>query len=218
MRGSSTGGVSTEPTLAATPSPRPSPSSPRPVLLPEQTVAERMTGISHTDDAMAIIMAATSDSVELLGLTTCFGNVPADLATRNALSLLERRGRPYVPPTPPFPLFRRPCQSLPEQSPSPLPEISQALIAAPWPLLHSGVPDGSWPASMAHRPLPPICPRFSSSLPWGLPSLAHYSPSHLALFAFPVCFPSSLPLCTPPRGLHASRLPFLQLHHWDSAV
>jgi len=41
------------------------------------------------DDAMAIFYAAAAPDIELLGLTTIFGNVTTKTATRNALRLLE---------------------------------------------------------------------------------------------------------------------------------
>lgn len=41
------------------------------------------------DDAMAILYALADPGVELVGLTTVFGNVPEATATRNALALLE---------------------------------------------------------------------------------------------------------------------------------
>lgn len=41
------------------------------------------------DDAMAIFYAAAAPDIELLGLTTIFGNVTTHVATRNALRLLE---------------------------------------------------------------------------------------------------------------------------------
>lgn len=44
------------------------------------------------DDAMAIIFAARHPDVELVGLTTVFGNVPVETATRNALALVEHCG------------------------------------------------------------------------------------------------------------------------------
>ncbi len=44
------------------------------------------------DDAMAIALACAHPQIELLGLTTVFGNVSVDLATRNALSILEQFG------------------------------------------------------------------------------------------------------------------------------
>ncbi len=47
------------------------------------------TGI---DDAMAIVYAARSPELELVGLTTCFGNIPVQDATRNSLLMLEKLG------------------------------------------------------------------------------------------------------------------------------
>lgn len=44
------------------------------------------------DDAMAILYAALDPGIELLALTTVFGNVPVETATRNALWLVERAG------------------------------------------------------------------------------------------------------------------------------
>ncbi len=45
------------------------------------------------DDAMAILYACLDPSIELLGLTTIFGNVTTDIATRNSLALLELAGQ-----------------------------------------------------------------------------------------------------------------------------
>ena len=65
------------------------------------------------DDAMAIAYAAAHPDLDLIGLTTVFGNVPVATATRNALGIVEmagRRvpvaegaGRPLVRPPPPPP-------------------------------------------------------------------------------------------------------------------
>ena len=44
------------------------------------------------DDAMAIFTAMAHPEIELLGLTTTFGNVSVDQATTNALSLVEMAG------------------------------------------------------------------------------------------------------------------------------
>lgn len=49
------------------------------------------------DDAMAIFVALRSPELDLLGLTTIFGNVYTSLATRNALHLLEAVGRTGIP-------------------------------------------------------------------------------------------------------------------------
>lgn len=46
------------------------------------------------DDAMAIFYAASCPEIELVGLTTVFGNVDVKVATRNALHLVEMLGRP----------------------------------------------------------------------------------------------------------------------------
>lgn len=49
------------------------------------------------DDALAIFLALASPEVEVVGLTTVFGNVAVDLCTRNALALLEIAGRDDIP-------------------------------------------------------------------------------------------------------------------------
>ncbi|GAB4858957.1 Probable uridine nucleosidase 2 [Ancistrocladus abbreviatus] len=49
------------------------------------------------DDAMAIFVALQSPEVEVIGLTTIYGNVYTTLATRNALHLLETAGRNDIP-------------------------------------------------------------------------------------------------------------------------
>jgi purine nucleosidase len=49
------------------------------------------------DDAVAILLACASPELELLGLTTVFGNCAVDVATRNALVLLDVAGRPDIP-------------------------------------------------------------------------------------------------------------------------
>ncbi|OMO89267.1 hypothetical protein CCACVL1_07950 [Corchorus capsularis] len=49
------------------------------------------------DDAMAIFLALRSPEVEIIGLTTIYGNVYTTLATRNALHLLEVAGRTDIP-------------------------------------------------------------------------------------------------------------------------
>jgi len=67
------------------------------------------------DDAMAIFYAAAHPEIELIGLTTVFGNVPVAVATRNALRLAEMTGQripvaegagvPLVQALPPHPDF-----------------------------------------------------------------------------------------------------------------
>ncbi|KAL2903999.1 putative uridine nucleosidase 2 [Bienertia sinuspersici] len=49
------------------------------------------------DDAMAIFVALQSPEVEVIGLTTIYGNVYTTLATRNALHLLEVAERSDIP-------------------------------------------------------------------------------------------------------------------------
>lgn len=49
------------------------------------------------DDAMAIFVALQSPEVDVIGLTTIYGNVYTTLATRNALHLLEIAGRTDIP-------------------------------------------------------------------------------------------------------------------------
>lgn len=49
------------------------------------------------DDAMAIFVALQSPEVEVIGLTTIYGNVYTSLATRNALHLLEFAERDDIP-------------------------------------------------------------------------------------------------------------------------
>ncbi|MEZ5589868.1 MAG: nucleoside hydrolase [Gammaproteobacteria bacterium] len=46
------------------------------------------------DDAQAILLAASHPALQLIGLTTVFGNVPVTLATANALRLTELIGQP----------------------------------------------------------------------------------------------------------------------------
>ncbi|TYI10782.1 hypothetical protein ES332_A09G164200v1 [Gossypium tomentosum] len=49
------------------------------------------------DDSMAILMAFQNPEVDILGLSTVFGNVRTENATRNALLLCEIAGCPSVP-------------------------------------------------------------------------------------------------------------------------
>src|SRR5690606_39957053 len=49
------------------------------------------------DDAMAILFAFAAPELEVVGLTTIFGNVQTDLATQNALRLVEFAGHPHIP-------------------------------------------------------------------------------------------------------------------------
>ena len=49
------------------------------------------------DDTMAIFLALRSPELELVGLTTVFGNSNVDATTRNALNLLHVAGRTDIP-------------------------------------------------------------------------------------------------------------------------
>lgn len=49
------------------------------------------------DDSMTILMAFRAPTVEIIGLTTIFGNTTTKNATQNALLLCERAGHPEVP-------------------------------------------------------------------------------------------------------------------------
>lgn len=60
----------------------------------EKVIIDTDPGI---DDSVAIMMAFQAPSVQVLGLTTIFGNCTTLYATRNALSLCERAGHPEVP-------------------------------------------------------------------------------------------------------------------------
>jgi hypothetical protein len=55
-------------------------------------------GGGGTDDAMAIFVALRSPELEVLGLTTTFGNVHTALATRNALHLVRAASSSPTPP------------------------------------------------------------------------------------------------------------------------
>lgn len=60
----------------------------------EKVIIDTDPGI---DDSMAILMAFQSPELDILGLTTIFGNVTTEDATRNALILCEIAGCPDVP-------------------------------------------------------------------------------------------------------------------------
>ena len=61
---------------------------------PRKIIIDTDPGI---DDTMAIYFALRSPELEVIGLTTIFGNVHTTLATTNALRLLEIAGRPDIP-------------------------------------------------------------------------------------------------------------------------
>ncbi len=62
--------------------------------MPRSLIIDTDPGV---DDAFAIALAARSAEVDLLGVTTVFGNVPLATTTQNALRILELCGRPDVP-------------------------------------------------------------------------------------------------------------------------
>ena len=59
--------------------------------MPRKIIIDTDPGI---DDAMAILLALSDPRLELVGMTTVFGNVRTATATRNALRLAELAGRP----------------------------------------------------------------------------------------------------------------------------
>ena len=62
--------------------------------MPRKIIIDTDPGI---DDAMAIFFALRSPELQVIGLTTIFGNVTSELATTNALRLLEIAGRSDIP-------------------------------------------------------------------------------------------------------------------------
>ena len=65
--------------------------------MPQKIIIDTDPGI---DDAMAILLAFQSPELEVVGLTSIFGNVHTDLGTQNALRLAELAGRPHLPVAP----------------------------------------------------------------------------------------------------------------------
>lgn len=49
------------------------------------------------DDALALLLAAASPELQILGITTVSGNVPADQGARNARKVLRQAGRREIP-------------------------------------------------------------------------------------------------------------------------
>jgi len=62
--------------------------------MPRKIIIDTDPGV---DDSMAIFFALRSPELDVIGLTTVFGNVHTDLATINALRLLEIAGRSDIP-------------------------------------------------------------------------------------------------------------------------
>ena len=52
--------------------------------------------VKHADDALAILAAFNSPEVEVVGMTTIYGNVPTSKATQNAVRLRELAGQEQV--------------------------------------------------------------------------------------------------------------------------
>ncbi len=65
--------------------------------MPRKIIIDTDPGV---DDTMAIFFALCSPELEVVGLTTIFGNVHTELATKNALRLLEIAGRSDIPVAP----------------------------------------------------------------------------------------------------------------------
>lgn len=62
--------------------------------MPRKLIIDTDPGI---DDAMAILFALKAPELEIIGLTTIFGNVYTNLATQNALRLIEWAGVSEIP-------------------------------------------------------------------------------------------------------------------------
>ncbi|KAH9532207.1 hypothetical protein CY35_19G078200 [Sphagnum magellanicum] len=64
------------------------------LVSPKKVIIDTDPGI---DDAMAILFAFQSPELDVIGLTTTYGNVKTTMATNNALHLCELAGREGVP-------------------------------------------------------------------------------------------------------------------------
>ncbi len=62
--------------------------------MPRKIIIDTDPGV---DDTMAIFFALSSPELDVVGLTTIFGNVHTELATKNVLRLLEIAGRDDIP-------------------------------------------------------------------------------------------------------------------------
>jgi purine nucleosidase len=65
--------------------------------MPRKIIIDTDPGI---DDAMAILMALRSPEVEVVGLTSVFGNTRVELTSQNALRILELEGHGDIPVAP----------------------------------------------------------------------------------------------------------------------
>ncbi|NQW56651.1 MAG: nucleoside hydrolase, partial [Chloroflexi bacterium] len=50
-----------------------------------------------TDDAVALMLAALHPEIDLIGVTTVFGNAPLTATTTNSISVLDLIGRSDIP-------------------------------------------------------------------------------------------------------------------------
>ena len=63
-------------------------------MSPTKIIIDTDPGI---DDAMAILYALASPELDVIGLTTVFGNAHTEVCTGNALRILDIAGRPDIP-------------------------------------------------------------------------------------------------------------------------
>lgn len=60
----------------------------------QKVILDVDTGV---DDALALLCAVRSDKLDVVGITTCFGNVDVETATRNTMAVLEYAQRADIP-------------------------------------------------------------------------------------------------------------------------
>jgi len=65
--------------------------------LPQRVIIDTDPGI---DDVVALALAARSPEIQLVAVTTSYGNAPLRLTTRNARLALRLAGRPDIPVLP----------------------------------------------------------------------------------------------------------------------
>ncbi|MCZ6916085.1 MAG: nucleoside hydrolase [Gemmatimonadetes bacterium] len=65
--------------------------------IPRRVVIDTDPGI---DDVVTLALAARSPEIQILAVTTTYGNAPVELTTRNARAILRLAGRPDVPVVP----------------------------------------------------------------------------------------------------------------------
>ena len=59
--------------------------------------SQGLTCVPHADDAIAILAAFNCEEVQIVGMTTIFGNIPTSKATQNAVRLRELAAEEQVP-------------------------------------------------------------------------------------------------------------------------